>query len=93
MEYIYIVAGGLLLFALISVAVRARGYALARKFAKAGPLAGKTKTEIIALVGPPNAVSVMPQGKTLNQWLRPGYHIALLFEGEICESVTHEFRL
>jgi hypothetical protein len=93
MTFVVILAGGLLISALIQASVKAPGNALARKFAAAGKLAGRTKGEIIALVGTPNSVSGLPNGKTLCQWMATGYHIALRFDGEICDGVTHETKV
>ena len=53
MDFIRIVIGGAILSGIIGIAVKAPGNALAQKFAKAGTLAGKTKSEIAALVGRP----------------------------------------
>ena len=51
-----------------------------------------SKSEIVRFVGAaPNAVSGLAEGKSLLQWLSDGYHIALIFDGEICEGVSHEF--
>ena len=47
----------------------------------------------LSVVGPPNSVSAAGNGKTLYQWLAAGYHIALLFDGETCEGVTHEVKV
>ena len=93
MTFFVILAGGLLISALIQASVKASGNALARKFAAAGKLAGRTKSEIIALVGPPSSITGLPNGKTLCQWMATGYHIALRFDGEICEGVTHETKV
>ena len=67
------------------------GPSLQNKFVRMGTLAGKTKAQIISVAGQPNSVSVLPGGKTLLQWMTTGYHIALTFNGEICEGVSHEF--
>jgi hypothetical protein len=67
------------------------GPLLQNKFVRMGTLAGKTKAQIISVTGQPNSVSVLPRGKTLLQWMTTGYHIALTFNGEICEGVFHEF--
>jgi hypothetical protein len=67
------------------------GREVAQKFANLGVLRGKTKQEIIDAVGEqPNAMSVIGPGKTLLQWQKANYHIALAFDGEICDGVTHE---
>lgn len=93
MTFVLILLGGVLVSALIQAAVKAPGNELARKFAAAGTLAGKTKTEIIELVGPPNGFTGLADGKTLCQWMATGYHIALRFNGEVCEGVTHETKV
>lgn len=68
-----------------------RGIFLPDKFAKLGTISGKTKAEILAVVGEPTHIDYhMPGGKVLLQWIVPKYHIALLFDGEICEGITHE---
>jgi hypothetical protein len=90
MEFVLLIVGGLVLYAIISALVRVPGQNLGTKFVKLGQLKGKTKAEIVAAVGPPNAVSVAAGGKTLCQWMATGYHIALLFDDELCEGVTHE---
>ena len=67
------------------------GKQLAQKFANLGVLRGKTKQEIIDAVGePPNSMSVIGPGKTLLQWQKANYHVALGFQDDICYGVTHE---
>lgn len=95
MIFIYVgpFIGGLFLFVLIAAAVRAPGAALSKKFVALGTLSGKTKAEIIAAVGQPNAVSAAGEGKTVLQWLRTGYHIALVFNAQdVCEGISHNSR-
>lgn len=65
---------------------------LNKKFIELGTLTGKSKQEIIAACGVPSSVSAVA-GKTLCQWMVPGYHIALLFNGDVCEGVSHEARV
>lgn len=79
------------LFAAQSHYVSQPGRDMARKFAKLGTLSGKSKEEIIASVGQPSSFSALAEGKSLLQWQATGYHIALRFDGEVCEGVTHEF--
>jgi len=90
MEFVKIIIAGLALYAVIAVFTRIPGWLLESKFAKLGVLAGRTKAEIINAVGAPTSTSAMTDGKTLLQWMVTGYHIALLFDGDICEGVTHE---
>lgn len=91
MEFIWVFIGGIVLFAIISVMTTAPGRSLQRKFVGMGTLAGKSKDEIIAVVGAPNSISALPDGKAILQWMATGYHIALIFNGEVCEGVSHEF--
>lgn len=92
MSFIFwIVIGGLVLSAIIQMSVTSEGRSLQQKFVNLGTLTGKTKNEIIAAVGAPNAISASAEGKTLLQWQKTGYHIALIFNGDICEGITHEF--
>jgi hypothetical protein len=83
--------GGLILYAIISVVVRSPGSFLRTKFQSLGTLRGKSFQTIVASVGPPTSRSGAANGKTLYQWMATGYHIALIFDGDICEGVTHEF--
>ena len=93
MDFIWMMLAGAVLFGVIGVAVKAPGNELARKFASAGTLTGKTAQEIVAIVGPPNSVSAIGGGRTLCQWMATGYHVALRFNGDICEGVTHETKV
>jgi hypothetical protein len=69
--------------------VTAEGKALRNKFATLGELQGKTKQEIIAVVGSPSSISATSEGKTVCQWMQTGFHVALVFKGEICEGISH----
>ena len=69
----------------------AKGVNLANQFAALGTIAGQKKQAILDVVGPPTSISAIGEDLTLLQWQRDGYHIALRFNGEICEGVTHEF--
>lgn len=94
MEYsVWIILGGIVLAVFISALVRAPGQSLNSRFVALGELRGKTKDEIVSAVGPPNSVSAAPEGKTVCQWIATGYHIALLFDGDTCEGITHESRV
>jgi hypothetical protein len=83
--------GGSILFALQQHAATQPGRDLAHRFSALGTLSGKTKEEIITSVGQPSSFSAMANGKSLLQWQATGYHIALLFDGDLCEGVTHEY--
>jgi hypothetical protein len=83
--------GGIVLYFIISAVVKAPGYSLQQKFVGLGSLTGKTKAEIIRVVGPPSSFSSLSGGKTILQWMATGYHISLIFNGELCEGVSHEF--
>jgi hypothetical protein len=83
--------GGTLFSGAANSAVRASGRELQRRFIALGVMTGKTKAEIVAAVGPPSSISQLPDGKMLLQWIASGYHIALRFDGEKFDGVTHEF--
>jgi hypothetical protein len=84
--------GAIIIGGAITAAMNAaKGGEMARKFAALGTLAGKHKEEIIDAVGPPTSISAVGDGLTLLQWQTEGYHIALRFNGDVCEGVTHEF--
>jgi hypothetical protein len=85
--------GGLILYVVIQALVKAPGSNLQGKFVGLGTLKGRTKDEIISVVGPPNSISAAANGKTLYQWIATGYHIALLFDGSTCEGITHQFKV
>ena len=82
---------GVLLFVVMRALTMAPGRRLQARFIAMGQLAGRTKAEIVATVGEPDAQTAMAGGKCLCQWLASGYHIALIFNGDICEGVSHEF--
>ncbi|WP_016909126.1 hypothetical protein [Streptomyces xiaopingdaonensis] len=69
------------------------GRRLAQGFAGLGNLAGRTKEEITAEVGPHSSFSVTGPGQVLLQWQSDVYHIALHFEGDICVGIAHEFAI
>ena len=82
------ILGGLLLFAIISAVTRAPARALQQGFVKLGNMTGKTYAEISAAVGPANSDSpqVTQDGEqiTVKQWIKPGYHISLIFDKDNC---------
>ncbi len=70
---------------------RAPGRALHKRFVTLGTLKGKSRKEIVKVVGEPASETVLPDGRTLLQWRATGYHIALVFEKNgRCFGVTHE---
>lgn len=70
---------------------RAPGRALRKQFVSLGTLKGKTRREIVKVVGEPATETPLPDGRTLLQWRATGYHIALVFEQNgRCFGVTHE---
>ncbi len=83
------VLGGLV-FAIEQAGDQAKGPKLAQKFADLGTLAGRSRAEIVSVVGEPNSVSSIGDGITLLQWQHHSYHIALSFIGDTCEGVQHE---
>ncbi len=91
MEFIWVFIGGIVLYAIISAMTTAPGRSLQNKFVNMGTLTGKSKNEIISRVGSPNSISALPDGKVVLQWMATGYHIALIFNDDICEGVSHEF--
>ena len=89
------ILGGLLLFAIISLAVKSPARRLQQNFVKLGNMTGMTYAEISAAVGPANTDSpqVGADGEqvTVKQWIKPGYHIALIFDKDNrCIGKTHE---
>lgn len=96
MEFLWIVVGVVILGGIIG-AMFASGQVqdVQRKFASLGEVPGKTRNEIEAVVGPPVAVSALPDGKKLLQWQiinqAGGYHIGLVFDqNDVCEGISHE---
>lgn len=67
------------------------GCSLQKKFISLGNMSGKTLDEITQVVGPPNSVSTITEGKVLYQWVTTNYHIALLFNEGLCEKITSEY--
>lgn len=75
----------------IEFGVTREGKYLHHKFRMLGTLKGKTKAEIIEAVGQPSSISVAGEGRLLLQWQATGCHMALLFEGDVCLGITHEY--
>ncbi|MFI6542965.1 hypothetical protein ACIBO9_06930 [Streptomyces prunicolor] len=67
------------------------GRKLAQGFASLGNLAGRSKDAITSVVGPHSSFSVAGPNQVLLQWQSDVYHVALLFEGDVCVGITHEF--
>jgi hypothetical protein len=86
------VAIGFVLFWVIQKVVVSPGRTLRSKFQAAGVLSGCSKADIIAKVGPAQAVSNYPDGSSLLQWQATGYHICLGFDqGNVCTGVQSEY--
>jgi rRNA maturation protein Nop10 len=88
---IFTTIGGFVLYAIIGALVRAPGALQQHKFQNLGNLRGRTLNSIIAEVGPPNSRSAAAGGRILCQWIAPGHHIALIFTGDICDGISHEY--
>lgn len=67
------------------------GKRLHAKFAGLGTLAGRTRDDIVAAVGPPCSVSPLAEGRVLLQWQASGCHMALMFRDDTCQGVSHQF--
>lgn len=87
---IYTLIGGFILYAITGAIVRIPGKSMQGKFQDLGTLKGRTLHSIIAEVGPPNAKTMVGDGRILYQWITTGYHISLIFTGDVCDGVTHE---
>jgi hypothetical protein len=73
---------------------RYKGRLLQARFREIGNPAGKTRREIVALVGAPTKVRPLPEGKTALHWIARGYDIVLQFAGSgdeaVCEGASYE---
>lgn len=86
-----LIFGAIIIGGAITAGLASVGQAtLPNAFASLGDMSQKTRSEIIAAVGPPNAISDVGMGMELLQWQNPGYHIAIQFEGEKFRGITHE---
>lgn len=65
---------------------------LPQKFASLGTIAGRTKDEIFKVTGLPSSMSTADCGKVHCHWETSRYRITLIFSGEICEGVAHEWQ-
>ena len=92
MEYFILpFVGGLILFGLIGLLVKAPGRMLAKKFVSLGDMKGKTYDELVKVVGPASSISHTKDEMTLRQWMATGYHIAILFDkDDKVVKITHE---
>lgn len=82
--------GGFILYVITNVFVMFPGAQMRSKFVSLGDMRGKHKNEILQVVGNPNSVSALVDGELL-QWQATGYHIALLFQNNICQGICHEY--
>ncbi len=63
---------------------------LARKFKSLGNMNGMHKSQIIKVVGEPNAVNEITRGELLH-WISPGYRISVKFDAnEIYAGILSE---
>jgi hypothetical protein len=98
---IILVGLGAVLSLIVTIAQDSQTASLKKRFRRLGTIAGRTRKEIVEVVGPPSGVSSLPEGKVLLQWMGSGaagaYHIALVFanQGEhaVCEGINHEVSL
>jgi hypothetical protein len=90
LAYAWMIVGGIVAYLVVTRIIRSRGLSLERKFQRIGRPAGKTRTEIIAVVGKPSRASRLPGGQSLLQWIATGYHISLRFRGEVCDGIVLE---
>jgi hypothetical protein len=89
--FVAVLALGIGGFWLIKRSVYTKGRALRSKFQAAGTLKGKTKAEIIALVGPPTFTSAVEEGSVV-MWRADGYNIRLGFDlNGNCVGVQSEY--
>jgi hypothetical protein len=86
-----IIVGAIIIGGAITAGLASLGEAtLPSSFVALGDMSYKTRSEIIAAVGQPNAISDVGMGVELLQWQNPGYHIAIQFEGEVFKGISHE---
>ena len=98
MEFIAPVIGGLVLYFIISMVVKAPGAGLQSQFVALGTLKGKSYSEIVKAVGNPSSISnkTNDDGEPIKivQWIATGYHIVLLFDNnDICLGVSSETKV
>ena len=89
--WIVIIPGALL----VAVFGKPPGKALADKFRSLGNLRGKSREEIVAVVGPQKtttALGAIGAGRVHLSWQVPEYHIILIFNNDICEGIALEQR-
>lgn len=64
------------------------GYALPRwRFERLQPVEGKSRDDILRILGAPNGYNDLGDGHFLLEWITPGCHIALLFHKSRCIEV------
>ena len=90
LAYAWVIVCGIVVYLAGARIIRSRGHSLAKRFQRVGRPAGKTRAEIIAVVGKPSRASRLPGGQSLLQWIANGYHISLRFRGDVCDGVVLE---
>lgn len=84
------VIGGIVRLAMGGDPMTYPGRELQKKFISLGNMAGRKRSYIETVVGPPNSISQITGSKVLCQWMATGYHIALVFKDDICEGISDE---
>ncbi len=61
------------------------------RFARLQPVEGKSKSQIVRILGEPNGYTDLGSERYLLEWVSLDSHIVLVFRGENCERIEHLF--
>ena len=97
MEFFYVVLAIPVVVALIwGVVGGVQTNNMMDNFTNLGNLTGKSLDDIVGAVGSPDHISTLPDGTVLYQWISNkysttgSYHVALIFENNLCLGVSSE---
>lgn len=66
------------------------GRKLGKMFAQMGTIEGRTFDEIVQVVGTPQSQDVQAFGQMLCQWIKPPFHVGIMFDQNgVCGGLTH----
>ncbi len=68
----------------------AEANALKNKFHSLGTIAGKTRSQIEAVVGPAKSWASIGDNRFSYSWQTQKYYVTLIFKGDVCEGVESE---
>lgn len=85
------ILGFIVFFGILVAVTVGNGQSMQLKMRELGDVTQHSFDDIVAKLGPPNAIASMPGGNRLAQWMARGYHIAMTFTADgACLGIDSE---